>query len=47
MKRKQSKVVFSLIAAAVFALITGCASVPSAEVIADDFQAGASADAKP
>ena len=38
MKRNQSKVVFSIIAAAVFAFVAGCASMPSAEVVADEFQ---------
>ena len=38
MKRTQSQVVISIVAAAVFALVTGCASVPSAEVVADEFQ---------
>lgn len=46
MKRNQSKVVLSVIAAAVFALVTGCASMPSAEVGADQFQID-SADSRP
>ena len=38
MKRNQGKVVLSIIAAAVFALVSGCASLPSAEVGTDQFQ---------
>ncbi|MBA2413318.1 MAG: hypothetical protein H0V63_10905 [Burkholderiaceae bacterium] len=45
MKRNQSKVVLSTIAAAVFALMAGCASMPSTEVVADELQV--LADSKP
>jgi hypothetical protein len=45
MKRNQSKVVSSIIVA-VFALMAGCASMPSAEVLADQFQID-SADSRP
>lgn len=38
MKRNPVKVVLSTIAAAVFALMAGCASMPSAEVAADKSQ---------
>ena len=41
MNRNESKAVVSIIAAALFALLAGCASVPSAEVAADDFFAEA------
>lgn len=46
MKRNQNEVVLSIIAAAVFALMAGCASMPSAEVIADELQVNL-ADFKP
>ena len=46
MKRNQSKVVLAIIAAAVFALVTGCASMPSAEIAADELQLDL-ADSKP
>ena len=46
MKRNQSKVVLSIIAAAVFALVAGCASMPSAEIAADELQLDL-ADSKP
>lgn len=46
MKRSQSKAMLSIIATAVFALITGCASIPSAEVLADESQIDL-ADLKP
>ena len=36
MKRNASKSVVSLVAAAVFALLAGCASVPSADSVAED-----------
>ena len=45
MKRNESKVL-SVIAAAVFALMAGCASVPSAEVV-DEFQADYLTEVKP
>ncbi len=47
MKRNQSKVVLSTIAAALFALLAGCASMPSAEVIADGFHGELLSDYKP
>lgn len=47
MKRNQSKSVLSIIAAAVFALMAGCASMPSAEIAADELHADMLADLKP
>ena len=47
MKRKQSKTVFSIIAVAAFALMTGCASLPSAEFAADKVAADWMAEVKP
>ena len=46
MKRTQTQAVISIVAMAVFALITGCASAPSAEVVADEFRMDL-ADSKP
>ena len=38
MKCNQRQVVLSMVATAIFALVAGCASVPSAEVVADEFR---------
>lgn len=46
MKRNQVQAVISIVAIAVFTLIAGCASVPSAEVVADEFRMDL-ADSKP
>ncbi len=47
MKRNLSKTVLSTIVAAVFAFTAGCASMPSAEVIADEFHGELLSDYKP
>jgi type IV pilus biogenesis protein CpaD/CtpE len=47
MKRNEGESISSVIAAAVFALMAGCASMPSAEVSVDEFQADYLADVKP
>jgi len=47
MKRDKSKSVFVVIAAVAFALLAGCASVPSVELAADELSADWLAEGKP
>ena len=47
MKRNEGKLLSAVIAAAVFALMAGCASVPSAEGVVDEFQADYLTEVKP
>lgn len=47
MKRNQSKGVLSTIAAAIFALMQGCAGMPSAEIAAAELQTDLLAEVRP
>ncbi len=47
MKRNESKTVFAVIAAAAFALLAGCASVPSAQTANDDLFVDSMAEVRP
>ena len=47
MKRNEGKSISSVFAAAVFALMAGCASLPSGEVGVNEFQADYLAEVKP
>lgn len=47
MKRNAGKSVVSLVAAAVFALLAGCVSVPSADSAAEDATYGSLAEVRP